>query len=94
MTIVPLLKSGLAAATAIKLAFVADTVSIFVMEIVDNAVILVYPNAMNAGLDSATFWVALVLSLAMAFIAAYPVNGWLIARGRGHAAIHLHHGGH
>jgi len=91
MTLIPLLRAGLAAATAMKLAFAADTISIVIMEIVDNAVMLVYPGAMNAGLGIATFWVALGLSLVLAFAVAYPVNRWLIARGRGHARVHGHH---
>jgi predicted Abi (CAAX) family protease len=91
LTLLPLLKAGIAAASAMKLALAADTISIVVMEIVDNAVMLVYPGAMNAGLGTATFWVALGLSLVLAFAVAYPVNRWLIASGRGHARVHGHH---
>ena len=61
------------------------------MEIVDNAVILVVPGAMEAGLDDPLFWGSLAFALAVAFVAAYPVNRWLIARGRGHAVAHAHH---
>jgi hypothetical protein len=72
-------------------AFAADTVSIVVMEIVDNAVVLAVPGAMDAGLGSLLFWLSLGLSLAVAFVAAWPVNRWLIARGRGHAVVHPYH---
>jgi hypothetical protein len=80
---------ALGAAGGVALA--ADTISITVMEIVDNAVILVIPGAMEAGLGSPLFWGSLALALAVAFVAAYPVNRWLIARGRGHAVAHTHH---
>ena len=62
------------------------------MEIVDNAVVLLIPGAMQAGLNSALFWVSLIVSLVVAGFAAFPVNRWLIARGRGHAVVHQHHG--
>ena len=90
-TAVPLLRSGLALGAAAGIALAADTISIAVMEIVDNAVILVVPGAMEAGLDDALFWASLAVALAIAFVAAYPVNRWLIARGRGHAVAHKHH---
>ena len=83
---------SLRAAAGVALA--ADTVSIAVMEVVDNAVMLVVPGAMDAGLDDALFWGALAFALVVAFAAAVPVNRWLIARGRGHAAAHGHHGPH
>jgi Domain of unknown function (DUF4396) len=91
-TFVPLVSGGMALGAAAGIAFAADTISITVMEIVDNAVILVIPGAMEAGLDSALFWASLALALGIAFVAAYPVNRWLIARGRGHAVAHAHHG--
>jgi hypothetical protein len=95
LTLIPLLRSGLALATTLPLAFASDTLSITVMEIVDNAVILVVPGAMEAGLGSFLFWGSLAFALAVAFVAAYPVNRYLIARGRGHAVVHeYHHGGH
>jgi uncharacterized protein DUF4396 len=72
----------------------ADTASITVMEIVDNAIMLVIPGAMDAGLGTVLFWVSLVLSLAVAAVAAFPVNRWLIARGKGHAVGHAHQGHH
>ena len=94
LTMIPLLRSGLALATTLPLAFASDTLSITVMEIVDNAVMLVVPGAMEAGLGSFLFWGSLAFALAVAFVAAYPVNRYLIARGRGHAVVHeYHHGG-
>jgi hypothetical protein len=90
-TAVPLLRSGLALGAASGIAFAADTISIAVMEIVDNAVILVVPGAMEAGLPDLLFWGSLAFSLVIAFLAAYPVNRWLIARGRGHAVVHAAH---
>ena len=95
LTMLPLLRSGLALATTLPLAFASDTLSITVMEIVDNAVMLVVPGAMEAGLGDLLFWGSLVFALAVAFVAAFPVNRYLIARGRGHAVVHeYHHGGH
>ena len=94
LTMIPLLRSGLALATTLPLAFASDTLSITVMEIVDNAVMLVVPGAMEAGLGSFLFWGSLAFALAVAFVAAYPVNRYLIGRGRGHAVVHeYHHGG-
>jgi hypothetical protein len=95
LTMLPLLRSGLALATVLPLAFASDTLSITVMEIVDNLIILVIPGAMEAGLGSLLFWGSLAFALAVAFVAAFPVNRWLIARGKGHAVVHeYHHGGH
>jgi hypothetical protein len=94
LTMIPLLRSGLALATTLPLAFASDTLSITVMEIVDNGVMLVVPGAMEAGLGSFLFWGSLAFALAVAFVAAYPVNRYLIARGKGHAVVHeYHHGG-
>ena len=81
-------------ASAAKLALAADTASITVMEIVDNAIMLVIPGAMDAGLGTVLFWVSLGISLAVAAVAAFPVNRWLIARGKGHAVVHEHHHPH
>jgi hypothetical protein len=79
----------------LPIAFAADTLSITVMEIVDNLIILIIPGAMEAGLGSLLFWGSLAFALAVAFVAAFPVNRWLIARGRGHAVVHqYHHGAH
>jgi hypothetical protein len=94
LTLIPLLRAGLAFGRATRLAVAADSVSIAVMEIVDNAIMLGVPGAMAAGLDDPLFWAALAVSLAIAWVVAFPVNRWLIARGRGHAVIHGHHHGH
>lgn len=94
LTLRPLLGSGMAAGTALRLAFAADTLSIALMEVVDNLLMLVIPGAMAAPLSSALFWGSLVLSLVVAGLAAWPLNAWLIARGRGHAVVHDTHGGH
>jgi hypothetical protein len=93
LTMRPLLRSGLAFAAAAKLALAADTISITIMEIVDNAIMLVIPGAMDAGPGSALFWGSLAVALVVAGAAAFPVNWWLIARGRGHAVVHSQHGG-
>ena len=94
LTLVPLLRAGLALRTALGLALAADTASIAVMEIVDNAVMLAVPGAMDAGLANPLFWGSLAVALFIAAAAAFPVNRWLIARGRGHAVAHAHHGHH
>ena len=91
LTMLPLLRSGVVLRTTIRLAFASDTVSIIVMEIVDNAVVLAIPGAMDAGLGSPLFWGSLALSLLIAGAAAYPVVRWLIARNRGHAVVHQYH---
>jgi len=94
LTMLPLLRSGIVLAAALPLAFASDTLSITVMEIVDNLIVLLIPGAMDAGLGSLLFWGSLAFSLAVAFVAAFPVNRWLIARGKGHAVVHEYHGGH
>lgn len=81
----------MATGAALGLAFASDTASITIMEIVDNAIMLAIPGAMNAGLASPLFWASLIFSLIIAGIAAFPVNRWLITRGRGHALVHRHH---
>lgn len=91
LTVRGLMRGGVALAPAIRLAFAADTLSIAVMEIVDNAVILAVPGAMDAGLGNWLFWAALAVGLGIAFVVALPVNRWLIGRGRGHAVVHQHH---
>ena len=90
-TIVPVLRSGLPIKTAVKVALAADTVSITVMEIVDNAIMLAIPGAMDTGLDSFLFWGALAFALAVAFVVTVPVNRALIAKGKGHAVVHQYH---
>ena len=91
LTMRPMLGTGMGWRQAAKLALAADTASITVMEIVDNAIMLVIPGAMDAPLDSLLFWGSLAFALAVAAVAAFPVNRWLIARGRGHAVVHAHH---
>jgi len=92
LTVRPLLRAGIATGTVLRLAFASDTASIAIMEVVDNGLMLVIPGAMNAPLDSGLFWGSLALSLLLAASAAYPVNRWLISRGRGHAVVHHYHG--
>src|SRR5215210_1183186 len=94
LTMLPLLRSGLALASALPLAFASDTLSIAIMEIVDNLIMLVIPGAMEAGLGNLLFWGSLAFALAVAFVAAFPVNRYLISRGKGHAVVHEYHGGH
>jgi hypothetical protein len=88
LTALPLLRSGLGVRRALGIAFAADTASIAVMEIVDNAVVLAVPGAMDAGLGDPLFWGSLALALSVAFLATVPVNRRLIARGKGHVAVH------
>jgi len=88
LTSIPLLRAGFALAAVIPIALASDTFSIAVMEIVDNAIVLAVPGAMEAGLSSLLFWGSLSFALSIAFVAAVPVNRWLIARGKGHAAVH------
>ena len=90
-TMTPLLRSGMTLRQAARLALAADTVSIGIMEVVDNLVMVAVPGAMDAHLSSLLFWGALAFSLVVAAMAAYPVNRWLIARGAGHAVVHAHH---
>jgi hypothetical protein len=92
LTIGPVLRAGVPFRRALGLAFASDTASIAVMEIVDNAFILLVPGAIEAGLREGLFWWSLGVSLLIAFIVAFPLNRWLIARGRGHAVVHQFHG--
>jgi len=91
MTMLPLYRSGMSLRQVVRIALVADTASITVMEIVDNLVMLVIPGAMDAPLDSMLFWGSLGVALVIAGVVAYPLNRWLIARGQGHAVAHKHH---
>ena len=91
LTFVPLLRGGMAVGQAIGVTAAADTISIVVMETVDNLIVLFVPGAMAAGLTDALFWGSLVLGLIIAFAVAFPVNRWLIAGGRGHALAHGAH---
>ncbi len=88
LTSLPLLRAGLAIGVVIPIALASDTLSIATMEIVDNAIVVAIPGAMEAGLDSLLFWGALSFALVVAGLVALPVNRWLIARGKGHAAVH------
>jgi hypothetical protein len=88
---VPLVRGGVALRAALGLAFASDTVSILIMEIVDNAVMLVIPGAMDAGLLEVRFWASLAVSLLIAGLVAFPIVRWLIGRGRGHAVVHSYH---
>ncbi len=91
LTIAPVLRSGLALKAALGVALAADTLSITVMEIVDNAIMLAIPGAMEAGLTNVFFWGSLAVALAIAFVVTVPVNRALIARGKGHAVVHQFH---
>jgi hypothetical protein len=91
LTSLPLLRSGLALGAVVPIALAADTISIAIMELVDNALMLLIPGAMDAGVGDIGFWLALAVALLIAGVAAYPVNRWLISRGKGHAVVHQHH---
>lgn len=91
LTMWPLLRAGIALGTAVGLAFASDTLSIVGMEVIDNAIILIVPGAMDAGLNELLFWGSLTFALAVAFAAAFPLNFYLIKRGRGHAVLHGYH---
>jgi hypothetical protein len=94
LTMVPLLKAGMTVAVSLPLAFASDSFSIAVMELVDNGVMLAVPGAMDSPLSNGLFWGALAFAFAVAFVVAFPVNRYLIARGRGHAVVHQFHGHH
>lgn len=94
LSIFPLLKAGLALGAAMSIVLAADTLSILTMEVVDNAVVVAIPGAMTAGLVNPIFWLTLSLSLFIAFWAAFPVNRYLLARGKGHALVHQYHHHH
>lgn len=87
----PLLRAGLAFWAALSVVFAADTLSIATMEVVDNLVMVLIPGAMGAGLVDVTFWISMMLALTAAFFAAYPVNRYLLQRGKGHALTHGYH---
>jgi hypothetical protein len=88
LTSLPLLRAGLALGAVIPVALASDTLSIAVMEIVDNAIMLAVPGAMEAGLTNVLFWGSLSVALVVAGAFAFPLNRWLLARGKGHAAVH------
>ena len=91
LTMAPVLRSGLSLRRALAVAFAADTVSIALMELMDNAFILAVPKAIDAGLDSGLFWWSLAVSLLVAFVITVPVNRAMIERGKGHAVVHQYH---
>jgi hypothetical protein len=84
-------KAGVPFRSAVKVALAADTISIAVMEIIDNAIMLAVPGAMEAGITAVLFWASLAFSLAVAFVLTTPVNRWLMGRGKGHAVVHAYH---
>jgi len=92
LTSLPLLRAGMSVGRVVPLALASDTASIATMEVVDNLFIVLVPGALAAGLGEALFWWSLAVALVIAGAVAYPVNRWLIGRGRGHAVIHAHHG--
>lgn len=92
LSTLPLVKAGLGVGAALAVVFAADTLSIATMEVVDNAVMALIPGAMDAGLVNAVFWVGMMIALTAAFFAAYPVNRYLLQRGKGHALTHGFHG--
>jgi Domain of unknown function (DUF4396) len=94
LTLIPLFRAGVAFGAAVGIALAADTLSITTMEIVDNAIILLWPGAMDAGLDDLLFWGPLAIALAVAWGPTFLVNRALISRGKGHAVAHAHHGAH
>ncbi|MGW1719692.1 DUF4396 domain-containing protein [Streptomyces sp. NPDC002156] len=91
LTLRGVLKAGVGFRTAVRVALAADTLSIAVMELVDNGVITLWPGAMDAELGDALFWGALAISLVVAFVITTPVNKWTIGRGKGHAVVHQYH---
>jgi hypothetical protein len=91
LTMIPLVRSGMPLGQVLKLALAADTISITVMEIIDNLIMLAIPGAMDAHIDQPLFWGSLAAALLLAGAVAFPINRWLISRGRGHAVIHAHH---
>lgn len=93
LSTLPLLREGIALRAALGVVLAADTLSIAVMEVVDNAVMAGIPGAMDSGLVNPVFWIGMIIALAAAFVAAYPVNRFLLARGKGHALTHQFHEG-
>ncbi|MDH6216422.1 DUF4396 domain-containing protein [Streptomyces pseudovenezuelae] len=91
LTLRGVLKAGLGFRAAFRVALAADTLSIAVMELIDNGVIVLWPDAMDAELADALFWISLALSLVIAFVITVPVNKWMIGRGKGHAVVHQYH---
>jgi hypothetical protein len=94
LSTVPLIQAGLGFFAALSVVFAADTLSIAVMELVDNLVMALIPGAMDSGLVNPIFWLGMMIALTAAFIAAFPVNRYLIDKGKGHALTHKYHEGH
>ena len=94
LSTLPLIQAGLGFFAALSVVFAADTLSIAVMEIVDNLVMALIPGAMDAGIVNPVFWLGMMIALTAAFVAAFPVNRYLIDRGKGHALTHQFHDGH
>ncbi len=93
LSTLPLIKAGLGFGAALSVVFAADTLSIAVMELVDNAVMALIPGAMDSGLVNPIFWIGMMIALTVAFLAAFPVNRYLIDKGKGHALTHQYHHG-
>ncbi|MFD9354182.1 DUF4396 domain-containing protein [Streptomyces sp. NPDC060031] len=91
LTLRGILAAGVDFRAAVRVALAADTLSIAVMELIDNGVIAAWPGAMDAHLSEPLFWIALAVSLALAFVVTTPVNKWMIGRGKGHAVVHRYH---
>ncbi|MFF9084972.1 DUF4396 domain-containing protein [Streptomyces sp. NPDC014991] len=91
LTLRGVLRAGVDLRTAVRVALAADTLSIAVMELIDNGVIVLWPSAMDAALGDPLFWISLAVSLVIAFLVTTPVNRWTISRGRGHAVVHQYH---
>ena len=94
LSTLPLRKAGLGFFAALSVVFAADTLSIATMEVVDNVVMLVIPGAMSAGLVSPLFWISMPIALTVAYLAAFPVNKYLLSKGKGHALVMKYHEGH
>jgi hypothetical protein len=94
LTARPLVKAGLAAGTVISTALAADTISITIMEVIDNVVVVLWPNAMEAGIDDPVIYIAIAVGFAIAFPFAFLANRYMIGRGKGHALVHEHHHAH
>jgi Domain of unknown function (DUF4396) len=90
-TSLPLLRSGMALAAVVPIALASDTISIAIMEVVDNLIVVLIPGALDAALDDPLFWGSLAIALLIAGVAAFPANRWLLARGKGHAVVHRYH---
>lgn len=91
LSLLPIVKAGVAFSSAVSVVLAADTLSIATMEVVDNGVMALVPGAMNGGLVNPLFWLTMAVALTVAFLAAYPVNKYLLARGKGHALVHKYH---